>query len=156
MAIAKRGADGVVFDITQGFVYGHLAKDKTHNCYVDVIGTRGICRMRHDFQNATIECHGVHTTVNKTALFNDKKLDVMCDVVARSVAKFTSANSTPAWRPRAFCTRAAQEPHVIPDTFSSRLINASAPPPAAGFSTARLIGTSSSPPRPVPRRSADT
>ncbi len=78
--------NGVVFDITQGFVYGHLAKDKTHNCYVDVIGTRGICRMHHDFKNATIDCHGVNTTLRKTALFNDKKLDVMCDVFARSIA----------------------------------------------------------------------
>jgi myo-inositol 2-dehydrogenase/D-chiro-inositol 1-dehydrogenase len=77
--------NGVVFDITQGFVYGHLAKDKTHNCYVDIIGTRGICRMRHDFQNATIDCHGVNHTMHKTALFNDKKLDVMCDVFARSI-----------------------------------------------------------------------
>lgn len=78
-------ANGVVFDITQGFVYGHLAEEKTFNCYVDVIGTKGICRMKHDFKNATIECHGVHTTLRKTALFNDKKLDVMCDVFARSV-----------------------------------------------------------------------
>ncbi len=77
--------NGVVFDITQGFVYGHLAKDKTHNCYVDVIGTKGICRMTHDFKNATIQCHGVNHTVNKTALFNDKKLDVMCDLFARSL-----------------------------------------------------------------------
>jgi predicted dehydrogenase len=77
--------NGVVFDITQGFVYGHLAKDKTHNCYVDVIGTKGICRMRHDFRDATIECHGINTTLRKTALFNDKKLDVMCDVFARSI-----------------------------------------------------------------------
>jgi predicted dehydrogenase len=75
----------VVFDITQGFVYGHLAKDKTHNCYVDVIGTRGIARMTHDFKNATIHCHGVNTTMSKTAMFNDKKLDVMCDLFARSV-----------------------------------------------------------------------
>ncbi len=77
--------NGVVFDITQGFVYGHLAKEKTHNCYVDVIGTRGIARMRHDFKDATIDLHGVNTTMHKTALFNDKKLDVMCDVFARSV-----------------------------------------------------------------------
>ncbi|MGN6506290.1 MAG: Gfo/Idh/MocA family protein [Tepidisphaeraceae bacterium] len=77
--------NGVVFDITQGFVYGHLAQEKTHNCYVDLIGTRGICRMRHDFQHATIECHGINTTLRKTALFNDKKLDVMCDVFARSI-----------------------------------------------------------------------
>jgi hypothetical protein len=25
--------NGVVFDITQGFVYGHLAKKQPHNCY---------------------------------------------------------------------------------------------------------------------------
>jgi myo-inositol 2-dehydrogenase/D-chiro-inositol 1-dehydrogenase len=77
--------NGVVFDITQGFVYGHLAQEKTHNCYVDLIGTRGICRMRHDFQNATIDCHGINTTLRKTAMFNDKKLDVMIDVFARSI-----------------------------------------------------------------------
>jgi len=76
---------GTVFDITQGFVYGHLAKDKTHNCYVDCIGTKGVARMRHDFVNATIECHGVNHTVTKTALFNDKKLDVMVDLFARSL-----------------------------------------------------------------------
>jgi hypothetical protein len=30
-------ANGIVFDITQGFVYGHLAKQQPHNCYVDAI-----------------------------------------------------------------------------------------------------------------------
>lgn len=77
--------NGVVFDITQGFVYGHLAREKTHNCYVDVIGTQGICRMKHNFHDATIECHGVNETIRKTAAFGDKKLDVMCDVFARSL-----------------------------------------------------------------------
>ncbi|HEX8324109.1 MAG TPA: Gfo/Idh/MocA family oxidoreductase [Tepidisphaeraceae bacterium] len=100
--------NGVVFDITQGFVYGHLAQEKTHNCYVDLIGTRGICRMTHDFQTATIDCHGVNTTTRKTALFNDKKLDVMCDVFARSVlagknlgvptARDSAAASEMAWK----------------------------------------------------------
>jgi myo-inositol 2-dehydrogenase/D-chiro-inositol 1-dehydrogenase len=77
--------NGIAFDVTQGFVYGHLAKDKTHNCYFEAIGTRGICRMRHDFKTATIECHGVNTTLTKTAMFNDKKLDVMCDIFAKSI-----------------------------------------------------------------------
>lgn len=77
--------NGVVFDITQGFVYGHLAQEKTHNCYVDCIGTKGIARMRHDFKNATIECHGINHTVRKTGLFNDKKLDVMIDLFGRSI-----------------------------------------------------------------------
>jgi len=77
--------NGVVFDITQGFVYGHLAREKTHNCYVDAIGTKGIARMRHNFIDATIELHGVNHTVRKSGMFNDKKLDVMVDVFARSL-----------------------------------------------------------------------
>ncbi len=89
--------NGVVFDVTQGFVYGHLAKEKTHNCYVDVIGTKGIARMRHNFIDATIECHGINTTVRKTALFNDKKLDVFVDTFARSlVAGKKPRRATPA------------------------------------------------------------
>jgi len=77
--------NGVVFDITQGFVYGHLAKQQPHNCYVDAIGTKGVVRMRHDFTEATVELYGVGETLQKTAPFNDKKLDVMVDVFARSV-----------------------------------------------------------------------
>lgn len=77
--------NGIVFDITQGFIYGHLAKQQPHNCYVDLIGTKGVARMRHDFSTATIELHGVTKTLHKTAPFNDKKLDVMVDVFARSV-----------------------------------------------------------------------
>jgi myo-inositol 2-dehydrogenase/D-chiro-inositol 1-dehydrogenase len=77
--------NGTVFDITQGFIYGHLAKQQPHNCYVDVIGTKGVARMRHDFSTATIELHGITETLHKTAPFNDKKLDVMVDVFARSV-----------------------------------------------------------------------
>jgi predicted dehydrogenase len=77
--------NGIVFDITQGFVYGHLAKQQPHNCYVDVIGTKGIARMRHDFSAASVELYGVGETLFKTAPFNDKKLDVMVDVFGRSV-----------------------------------------------------------------------
>jgi myo-inositol 2-dehydrogenase/D-chiro-inositol 1-dehydrogenase len=77
--------NGVVFDITQGFIYGHLAKEQPHNCYVDAIGTKGVARMRHDFTKATIELYGVNEAVQKTAPFNDKKLDVMVDVFAKSV-----------------------------------------------------------------------
>jgi len=83
-------ANGVVFDITQGFIYGHLAKEQPHNCYVDAIGTKGVARMRHDFAEATVELYGVHNTICKTAAFNDKKLDVMVDVFARSILAGTN------------------------------------------------------------------
>jgi myo-inositol 2-dehydrogenase/D-chiro-inositol 1-dehydrogenase len=52
---------------------------------LDAIGTKGVARMHHDFTKATIELHGVHETLHKTAPFNDKKLDVMVDVFARSI-----------------------------------------------------------------------
>ena len=54
--------NGVVFDITQGHVYGQLAKDQTHNSYIDIIGTKGIARMTHDFKTAIVELHGVTQT----------------------------------------------------------------------------------------------
>jgi hypothetical protein len=41
--------------------------------------------MRHDFSMAAVELYGGGETVYKTAPFNDKKLDVMVDVFARSV-----------------------------------------------------------------------
>jgi myo-inositol 2-dehydrogenase/D-chiro-inositol 1-dehydrogenase len=77
--------NGVVFDVTQGFVYGHMAKDQTHNCYVDVIGTKGIARMTHDFKKASIELHGIHHTIKKTDDFNEKKIDVIVDIFAKSI-----------------------------------------------------------------------
>lgn len=80
-------ANGVVFDITQGFIYGHLSKEQPHNCYVDAIGTKGVARMRHDFTQATIELFGIRETLHKTAPFNDKKLNVMVDVFGRSIVE---------------------------------------------------------------------
>jgi len=62
-----------------------LAKEQPHNCYLDAIGTKAVARMRHDFADAIVELHGIHKTVHKTAAFNDKKLDVMGDVFARSI-----------------------------------------------------------------------
>jgi predicted dehydrogenase len=77
--------NGVVFDITQGFIYGHLAQEQPHNCYVDAIGTKGVARMHHDFTKATVELYGQHQTLQESAPFNDKKLDVMVEVFGRSI-----------------------------------------------------------------------
>ncbi len=77
--------NGVVFDITQGFVYGHLAKDQTQNCSMDVIGTKGIVRMHHNFKEVVLECHGVTRTIHKSGAYTNKNLDRLCDLFARSV-----------------------------------------------------------------------
>jgi myo-inositol 2-dehydrogenase/D-chiro-inositol 1-dehydrogenase len=77
--------NGVAFDITQGFVYGHMSQVQTHNCYVDVIGTKGIARMTHDFKKAKVDLHGVHKTITKTDDFKDKKIDILVDIFAKSL-----------------------------------------------------------------------
>ncbi len=77
--------NGVVFDITQGFVYGHLAEKQTHNCYFDFVGTKGIARMTHDFRTATVELRGTSLTETITRPFGDKKIDVLVDTFGRSI-----------------------------------------------------------------------
>ena len=77
--------NGVVFDITQGFVYGHMAEKQTHNSYIDIIGTKGIARMSHNFREATVDLHGITQTIIKTEKFGDKKIDILIDTFARAV-----------------------------------------------------------------------
>ena len=77
--------NGVVFDITQGFVYGQLSKDQTHNSYVDIIGTEGIVRMTHDFTTAVVDLHGVNQTLRVEKPFGGKNIDVLCDLFADSI-----------------------------------------------------------------------
>src|SRR5438874_1353045 len=68
--------NGVVFEITQGFTYGQLARDKTENCGLEALGTLGLVRMRHDFQTVQIDYHGVETTAHNSGPYGGKKLDV--------------------------------------------------------------------------------
>ncbi|GHT76811.1 dehydrogenase [Bacteroidia bacterium] len=77
--------NGVVFDITQGHVYGQLAKNQTHNSYIDIIGTKGIARMTHDFKTAVVELHGITQTHRIEKPFGGKNMDVLCQQFADSV-----------------------------------------------------------------------
>ncbi len=86
---------GVVFDITQGFVYGQLSKDQTHNSYIDIIGTKGIVRMTHDFKTAKVEMRGVTKTEIVEKPFGGKNIDVLCGLFAESVASGVRNPSLP-------------------------------------------------------------
>ncbi len=84
--------NGVVFDITQGHVYGQLAKDLTHFSYNDIIGTKGIARMIHDFKNAKLELHGVNKTVILEKEFGDKNIDVLLEQFRMSIEALGTSN----------------------------------------------------------------
>ena len=90
--------NGVVFDITQGFVYGQLSKDQTHNSYADIIGTKGLVRMTHDFKTAKVELRGVTRTEIIEKPFGGKNIDVLCDVFADSVESGVRDSRLPSFR----------------------------------------------------------
>lgn len=99
--------NGVVFDITQGFVYGQLAKDLTHNSYIDIIGTKGIVRMHHDFKTAVVELHGVTRTETIEKPFGGKNIDVLCDLFADSIRAGRLDPSLPTLRDSAIASEYA-------------------------------------------------
>jgi myo-inositol 2-dehydrogenase/D-chiro-inositol 1-dehydrogenase len=77
--------NGVAFSITQGFAYGQMAESRVNRCGLDVIGTKGVVRMEHDFGTVSIDYHGVTQTRKKTGPYGGKKLDVLCERFADSL-----------------------------------------------------------------------
>ena len=99
--------NGVVFDITQGFVYGQLSKDQTHNSYIDLIGTKGIVRMRHDFKTAEVDLHGVTRTELIKRPFGGKNIDALVDRFADSIESGKLDPHLPTMRDSAIASEAA-------------------------------------------------
>lgn len=90
--------NGVVFDITQGFVYGQLSKDQTHNSYIDIIGTKGIARMTHDFKTAAVDLRGTSVTERIEKPFGGKNIDTLCSKFAASIESGIIDPSLPTFR----------------------------------------------------------
>lgn len=99
--------NGVVFDITQGHVYGQLSKDQTHNSYTDIIGTKGIVRMTHDFKTAVVELRGVTQTIREERPYGGKNIDRLCDAFADSILTGKRQDSLPTLRDAALASRYA-------------------------------------------------
>lgn len=99
--------NGIMFDITQGHVYGQLSKDQTHNAYIDIIGTKGIARMSHDFKTATVELHGVNTTDRIVRPYGEKNIDIMIDRFADSIISGRLDGDLPTFRDAAVASEFA-------------------------------------------------
>lgn len=90
--------NGVVFDITQGHVYGQLSAVQTHNSYVDIIGSKGIARMTHDFNTAIVDLHGVSRTERIEKPYGGKNLDRMVVRFAESIHNGVLHKDLPTFR----------------------------------------------------------
>ena len=99
--------NGVVFNITQGHVYGQLSAKQTHNSYVDIVGTKGIARMTHDFKTATVELHGVTQTHRIERPYGGKNIDVLCERFAQSIESGRRCEELPCFRDAAIASEYA-------------------------------------------------
>ncbi|MDR3059411.1 MAG: Gfo/Idh/MocA family oxidoreductase [Prevotella sp.] len=101
--------NGVVFDITQGHVYGQLSETQTHNSYIDIIGTEGIARMTHDFKTAVVELHGITQTIREERPFGGKNIDILCNLFADSIESGIRHPDLPILRDSAISSEYAWE-----------------------------------------------
>ena len=99
--------NGIVFDITQGFVYGQLSKDQTHHSYVDLIGTEGVVHMTHDFKTARVELRGTDVTEFVERPYGEKNLDILCREMGRSILEGKRSPMLPAFEDAAIASDVA-------------------------------------------------
>lgn len=99
--------NGVVYDITQGFVYGQLSKDQTSNCYFDIIGTKGIVRMSHDFKMVKVELRGVSKTEVLEQMYGGKNIRTLCDAVYDAILNGATDAVLPSFRDAAIASEFA-------------------------------------------------
>lgn len=99
--------NGVVYDITQGFVYGQLSKDQTHNCYFDIIGTKGIIHMTHDFRTVRLELRGITKTEVREERHGGKNIRHLCDGVAERILGLPEHAVIPSFRDAAIASEFA-------------------------------------------------
>ncbi len=99
--------NGVVFDITQSHAYGQLSAKQTHNSYMDIIGSKGIARMSHDFKTAIVEIHGETKTEWIEKPYGGKNIDTLIELMADSIESGVRDSRMPAFRDSAVASEFA-------------------------------------------------
>ncbi len=100
-------ANGTVFDITQSHAYGQLSAKQTHNSYMDIIGSRGIARMTHDFKNAIVEIHGETRTEWIEKPYGGKNIGTLIELMAQSIESGVRDSRMPSFRDSAVASEFA-------------------------------------------------
>lgn len=99
--------NGVVFDITQSHAYGQLSAKQTHNSYMDILGTKGIARMTHDFKTAVVEIHGVNRTERIEKNYGGKNIGTLLELMADSIESGVRDKRMPTFRDSAIASEFA-------------------------------------------------
>ena len=74
---------------------------------MDIIGTKGIARMTHDFKTAIVELHGVTQTHRLIQPYGGKNLDTLCKLFAESIETGRRSEALPEFRDAALASEYA-------------------------------------------------
>ena len=99
--------NGVVFDITQSHAYGQLSANQTHNSYMDIIGSKGIARLTHDFKTAVVDIHGETITEHLEKPYGGKNIDTLIEIMAESIETGVRDSRMPTFRDSAIASEFA-------------------------------------------------
>lgn len=99
--------NGVVYEITQGFVYGQLSKDQTHNSSIELIGSAGLVRETHDFHTAVVDERGINITRRIERPYGDKNIDRLYSLTAESIRTGRRNSALPTFRESAIASQVA-------------------------------------------------
>ena len=91
----------------QGHVYGQLSDVQTHNSYIDIIGSKGIMRMTHDFKTAVVEIHGVTRTERIEKPYGGKNIGTLIEIMADSIESGITDKRLPSFRDSAIASEFA-------------------------------------------------
>ena len=75
--------------------------------YIDIIGTKGVARMTHDFKTARVSLHGVTQTQELERPFGGKNIDRLVNLMADSVESGKRSEAMPTFRSSAIASEYA-------------------------------------------------
>ena len=77
--------NGVFFQITNGFIFAQEAHTPRTSCGLEIIGTKGVIVMEHDFETVTVDLRGHTQTSLEEFPYGGKKVDVMARRLAEAI-----------------------------------------------------------------------
>jgi len=99
--------NGVAYNITHSHAYGQLSMDQSHVSTLDILGTKGVARLRTDFKTAVVELYGTTRTERIERPNGGKNLSVLLKVFAESVRTGIRAPQMPGFRESAYASEFA-------------------------------------------------
>lgn len=107
--VQGRCANGVAFDLNNGFVYGPLLPEdqRVNQSMVELIGSRGTVRLSHDFDNVTTRLRTRDQQIDDRMPYGGKKLPRFYAAFAQAI-RSGDASALPQFADAVIASRTAQ------------------------------------------------